>query len=68
MVKLMVIMLLASAIFITGCSLTESMETKNRRLAIITNLNLRMIVDDFEAYWLYEKVSPLSEYHPRVGK
>lgn len=68
MTKFALILALAASIFIAGCSLTEDMEVKHRRLAIITGLNIRMIVDDFEAIWLYGRVSHLTEFHPKVGK
>ncbi len=68
MTRFAVILLLAGAIFIAGCSLTESMEVKNRRLGILMGLDMRMVVDDFEAIWLLDRVGRLTEFHPRSGK
>ena len=67
MTKLLVILLLAAAVLTVGCTLTESANESNRRLAIITDLNVRMMVDDLQAIWLYDRVSRLTEWHPRVG-
>ena len=67
MTRLLIVVLLAATVLMSGCTLTESTSQSNRRLAIITDLNVRMIGDDFQAIWLYDRVSRLTQFHPRVG-
>ena len=63
---LIVLVLLAGA-FLTGCGLTDSLEERERRYSQITDLQLRMLVDDWDYVWLMDQNSNLTEFHPRVG-
>jgi hypothetical protein len=41
---------------------------RQRRLDYINNLNKRMIVDDWDTFWLYERSNTLTPYIARTGR
>jgi len=51
-----------------GCGLVDSYPERERRIAHLTDLQTRMMVDDFDYLILLERSSMLSEYHPHVGR
>jgi outer membrane protein assembly factor BamE (lipoprotein component of BamABCDE complex) len=64
--------LLAVMIFVTtllsGCSgVGDSYSDRLRRGKHINDLQTRMLVDDWDYFWLYEHNTYLSEWYPRVG-
>ena len=41
---------------------------RQRRINYINNLNSRMIVDDWDSFWLYERSNTLTPYIARTGR
>ncbi len=68
MTRLLIVIAILVATVASGCSLTESSDERSRRIGLITDLNFLMVVDDWDAIWLYGHPSRLNEFHPRVGK
>ena len=48
--------------------LVDDTAERSRRLADITNLNTRMLVDDWDAVWMYERTSSLTIYKTHIGR
>jgi hypothetical protein len=67
MKKYLLLLILLAGTFVVGCTPTESASERNRRIAGITNMNMRMAVEDWDHIWLYERSSQLTEWHPHVG-
>ena len=56
------------AALLTGCAgLVDSGPERYSRAKQINDLQMRMLVDDWDYFWLYERSSYLTKYHPRVG-
>jgi len=68
MVRFLVILILCAAILLPGCTVTETTQQRHRRLAQVTDINSRMMVDDWDYVWLYDHSSTLSEWHTQIGK
>ncbi len=68
MKKLLIVLVVLSGVLLGGCGLTGG--TYNERLRRdqqINDFQARQLVDDWDYFWLYERNSHLTEYHPRVG-
>jgi hypothetical protein len=62
------VLLLASMIWAgAGCTPTETSAQRERRISQITDLQMRMAVEDWDYIWLYEKNSGCTQWHPWVG-
>lgn len=65
---LIILLALTASIFLSGCStLVETPEARNRRYKQITNLQMKMLVEDWDYFWMYERSSSASQWHPWVG-
>ena len=71
MKKLLSLSILCLAMFFTGalagCTVTETQAQRNTRLKSITDLQMRMLVEDWDYLWLYERSSGMTQWHTRVG-
>ena len=67
LVLLAFVMVILASILITGCTVVENKETRHRRGKLITDLQFRMLVEDWDYFWLYERNSALTQWHPWVG-
>lgn len=67
MKTLFVLLILSLAIALGGCTLNESTQQRHRRLLQITDLQMRMAVEDWDHVWMYDRSSNLTESHPRIG-
>jgi outer membrane lipoprotein-sorting protein len=67
MKKLALLLIVVVGLFVVGCTPTETAAQRNRRIAGITDINARMMVEDWDHIWLYERSSSLTEWHPHVG-
>jgi len=68
-----ILLLLAVLVCITtlmsGCEgMADSYSDRMRRYKHIDDLQTRMLVDDWDYFWLYERNTYLSEWYPRVGE
>lgn len=69
MKKLSLALLLLLGIALSGCAgLVDSRADRTRRIKHITDLQMRMLVDDLDYFLLLDKSSSLTKYHPRVGR
>ncbi len=67
---LTLILIICLAGMFAGCSVGSVMDTeaqRDRRIEQITDLQMRMLVDDWDYFWLYERNSMLTQWHTRVG-
>jgi len=48
--------------------LLDSTNQRNRRSRYIDNVSTRMLVDDWDMFWLYERGSTLTPYIIHVGR
>jgi len=68
-----ILLLLAVLVCVTtlmsGCEgMADSYSDRMRRYKHIDDLQTRMLVDDWDYFWLYERNTYLSEWYPRVGE
>jgi len=70
---LTVLLAIALGMFMTGCSskqpltVAETASEVKRRDARITNLQLRMLLEDWDYIWLYDRSAQTSRWHTWVG-
>jgi hypothetical protein len=64
----LVVVLLAGTLMV-GCAptLTESAPERSRRIALQSDIQMKMLVEDWDCFWLMDKNSTLSQWHPYVG-
>ena len=67
MKKQLLLLVLMLGSLLAGCGLVNSSADRERQYRQINNIQARMFVDDWDAIWLYEKNSGLTQWHPRVG-
>jgi len=64
----LLVLCLAVASILAGCNgVVDTYDDRVRRYKQINNFQTRMIVDDWDYIWLYERSSNLSEWNPRIG-
>ncbi|MHC4562747.1 MAG: hypothetical protein ACYS8X_08265 [Planctomycetota bacterium] len=79
MKKLVILLALTMGSLLVGCKrdpmdatlrngLVDSEAQRDRRVRNITNLQTRMLVDDWDAFWSYERSSGLTPYIVHVGR
>lgn len=50
-----------------GCpGLVDTPQERNRRLALVTDVQCHEIVDDWDFIWLYDRASYLTYWNPRL--
>ncbi len=65
---LVLIVLLAGCFLTSGCAtLVENPQARKRRLSQITELQMKMLVEDWDYFWLYERNAGTTQWHPWVG-
>jgi hypothetical protein len=67
MMKTAILLMLILAVTLTGCTVMETPTQRCQRHGSITELNLRMMGDDWDSIWLYDHNSQLSRWHPYIG-
>jgi len=65
MKRLAVLVVLLVAACLAGCGLVHTHEERKRRYKSITKLNARMIMDDWDYFWLAERPSYLTYWNAR---
>lgn len=63
--KPLVILVLLVAVCLVGCGLVHTPQERHRRYRTITKLNARMIVDDWDYFWLADRPSHLTYWYLR---
>jgi len=67
MKKLIIVLAFCMGIFLAGCTPTEDIPERHRRIAQITDLQLKMAVEDWDWLWLYERNAGTTQWHPWIG-
>ncbi len=68
MKKILLVLVLVMVSFSTiACTLTETAQQRKRRYRQITDLETRMMVEDWDTIWLYERSSGATQWHPWIG-
>ncbi|MHC4981678.1 MAG: hypothetical protein ACYTF6_00730 [Planctomycetota bacterium] len=72
MKKALLLLVVAAFImsFVSGCQghgVVDTYQDRMLRYRQINDLQARMLVDDWDYLWLYERNTFLSEWYPRVG-
>lgn len=72
MKKFLLILLLVIGPVLAGCSrnsgLVESSDERNQRLAAVSDIHERQLVDDWDEFWLYDENLHLSDWHVFLGE
>ncbi len=64
---LIVFVLILGTFAMTGCTVTETARERDRRIGEITDLQLRMLVEDWDYLWLYERNAATTQWDLWVG-
>lgn len=68
MKKVLTIVVICLGMMMAGCStLVNSPDERNRRISQIWDVETRMLVDDWDAFWLVDHNTRTTRYHSRVG-
>lgn len=67
MKKLVLCLLVLTALAVNGCTLTGSVEDRNRRIARICDTQIKMAVDDIDYALLLDENAQTSRYYIRHG-
>ena len=66
MKKFLGLLMVLAGLCLTGCGLVnKSYDQRERRYQNITNLQARMIVDDFDTFWLADRPTYLTYWYVR---
>jgi len=66
--KLLIVFLVCSAVLFCGCNGTiQTADERHRRMAVLTNIQLRTMVDDADWLMLTDRNSQCSLYHVDFG-
>ena len=70
MKKLCVMLLLTVCLcgLFVGCGTLDSPSERYNRYGRISRTNARQLVDDWDYFWLMDRSSRMTEWHPRVTK
>ena len=65
---ILLVLVMVGSFLLSGCaSLTESRAERSRRIDQITELQMKMLVDDWDYIWLYERSTSNTQWHTWVG-
>ena len=64
---IILLVLIAGSFVLSGCTMTETKADRHRRLRLITNLQARMLVEDWDYLWLMEHNTETTPWHSWVG-
>lgn len=64
---LIVFVLILGTFSMTGCTVTETRMERNRRISQINDLQLRMLVEDWDYLWLQDRNTATTQWNPWVG-
>lgn len=64
---LIVLVLMLGTLGVTGCTLVETRAARSRRIEQITDLQMRMLVEDWDYLWLYDQNQSTTQWNPWVG-
>lgn len=64
---LSILLLLALAVSLSGCTMTQTPAERHRRIVNNWDIQLRQMGDDWDYMWLLDRPPHLSQYHVRTG-
>ena len=67
MKNLLMLLVVVCGVLLAGCGMVDNRQQRELRYHQITDLNTRGFVDDWDEFWLYDRNSRLTQWHPRVG-
>ena len=68
MKKLAMVVVMFIGMYMAGCNtLVETWPERCDRLQLQNNLETRILAEDWDYFWLQERCSHLSQWHPLVG-
>lgn len=66
--KSLLLLVLACSMFASGCAtLTETPVERDRRILNGWSLDTKMMTEDWDQFWLVDRSSMLTQWHPHVG-
>ena len=65
MKRLLALLILTAATFLAGCGVTYTYRERERRFRHTNDIQARMLIDDFDSFWLYDRPSYLSYWYVR---
>ena len=68
MKKLVMLLIVVFGALLVGCEgMVDNRQQRETRYHQISDLNMRGFVDDWDEFWLYDRNSRLTQWHPRAG-
>ena len=64
---ILVVIFLIAGFLVSGCTLTETAAERRRRINQITELQMKMLVEDWDYFWLVERNTRTTQWHTWVG-
>ena len=68
MKNLLIALVLTLAGLVVGCTPVDSKLERNRRISQITDMQMHMLVDDWDYLLLRERSTSLSPWHAHIGQ
>ena len=66
--RLLLVFVVCGAVLFAGCNtLVDTHQERNRRITHLSDLQMRMFVEDLDYLLLLERSSALTQWHPHVG-
>lgn len=67
MKKLCILAVLCLSFLFVGCTLVDSPSQRTRMHSLAFDLQSRAMVQDWDYFWLMERNTYMTQWHPRVG-
>ena len=67
MKKLLIVMVLMLSSMLIGCTPTETAREHGRRYLLTADNQARLLVEDWDYFWLCDRNCRLSKWHARIG-
>ena len=62
---LFVLIVLCVAVWLSGCGLADTENQRKLRYKHVVDANTRMLIDDWDHFWLMDRPSKLTHWHVR---
>ena len=68
MKRLLVVLLVLGSMVMGGCaSVTQTPQERDRRILQLSNLQMKMLVEDWDYLWLVDHNTRTTPWHSRIG-
>jgi hypothetical protein len=61
------LVILLGSFFLSACTVVETASERRRRQVHISKLQMKMLVEDWDYFWLMERNTALTQWHPWIG-